>query len=242
MSFLTPECGPSDALTKGRNIAPLPLRAPDDALRIDVCERRSEEDNVVAVPQRVAADRKCTSADGDATMAIRETMNFSRSKELQQKSHRLIPGGAHTYSKGDDQYPEESPGFIARGAGCHVWDVDGNEFIEYGAGSRAVTLGHAYPSVVEAASRAMGLGINFVRPTTLEVELAEKMLSLIPSGQMVKFGKNGSDVTTAALKLARACTGRDMVARCGDQPFLSVDDWFMAAPRWARACRKPSRT
>ena len=167
--------------------------------------------------------------NSEASVPHLPAMSFSRSKELQQKSHRLIPGGAHTYSKGDDQYPEESPGFIARGAGCHVWDVDDNEVIEYGAGSRAVTLGHAYPSVVEAASRAMGLGINFVRPTPLEVELAEKMLSLIPSGDMIKFGKNGSDATTAALKLARAYTGRDMVARCSEQPFLSVDDWFIGS-------------
>ena len=79
--------------------------------------------------------------------------NFTKSKQLQQKSHALIPGGAHTYAKGDDQYPEQAPGFIARGMGCHVWDVDGNEFIEYGMGLRAVTLGHAYEPVVEAAYR-----------------------------------------------------------------------------------------
>ena len=76
----------------------------------------------------------------------------------------MIPGGAHTYAKGDDQYPEQSPAFIARGKGCHVWDVDGNEFIEYGMGLRSVTLGHAYEPVVEAAYRQMMLGSNFTRP------------------------------------------------------------------------------
>ena len=153
--------------------------------------------------------------------------NFAKSKELQQKSHHLIPGGAHTYAKGDDQYPEQAPGFIARGEGCHVWDVDGNEYIEYGMGLRSVTLGHAYKSVNEAACRALGLGINFTRPAPLEIEAAEKLLSLIKGADMVKFAKNGSDVTTAAIKLARAQTGRNLVGICVDHPFFSVDDWFI---------------
>lgn len=153
--------------------------------------------------------------------------SFARSRKLQAAAHAVIPGGAHTYAKGDDQYPVLAPGFIARGAGCHVWDVDGNEYIEYGMGLRAVTLGHAYPSVVEAAYRAMKQGANFTRPSPLEVECAESLLGMIPGGEMVKFAKNGSDVNTAAVKLARAFTGRDLVAICGDQPFLSTDDWFI---------------
>lgn len=152
---------------------------------------------------------------------------FTRSRQLQFKAHRLIPGGAHTYAKGDDQYPQPAPGFIERGKGCHVWDVDGNEFIEYGMGLRAVTLGHAYDSVIEAAHRQMTLGTNFTRPAKIEVELAESMLKLVPGADMIKFAKNGSDVTTAAVKLARAYTGRDLIAICGDQPFFSVDDWFI---------------
>jgi glutamate-1-semialdehyde 2,1-aminomutase len=152
---------------------------------------------------------------------------FTQSKQLQQKSHRLIPGGAHTYAKGDDQYPELAPGFIARGQGCHVWDVDGNEYIEYGMGLRAVTLGHAYRPVVEAAYRHMQQGINFTRPAPIELECAEKLLSFLKGGEMVKFAKNGSDVTTAAIKLARACTGRTLIGVCAEHPFFSVDDWFI---------------
>jgi glutamate-1-semialdehyde 2,1-aminomutase len=155
--------------------------------------------------------------------------NFEQSKALQEKSHALIPGGAHTYAKGDDQYPEQAPGFIVRGEGCHVWDVDGNEYIEYGMGLRSVTLGHAYKPVVEAAYRAMQQGINFTRPALIELECAETLLNLIDAAEMVKFGKNGSDVTTAAIKLARAYTGRDLVAICVDHPFFSVDDWFIGA-------------
>lgn len=156
-------------------------------------------------------------------------MNFVKSHELQRKSHALIPGGAHTYAKGDDQFPEQAPGFIVKGQGCHVWDVDGNEFIEYGMGLRSVTLGHGFPSVVEAAYRAMQDGINFTRPAPIEVECAEKVSALIDSAEMVKFAKNGSDVTTAALKLARAYTGRDMAAICYEHPFFSVDDWFIGS-------------
>ena len=155
--------------------------------------------------------------------------NFERSQELQQKSHQLIPGGAHTYAKGDDQYPEQAPGFLVRGQGCHVWDVDGNEYIEYGMGLRAVTLGHGYEPVVEAAYKQMLMGINFTRPAPIEIECAEKFLSLIEGAEMVKFAKNGSDATTAAIKLARAYTGRDMVAVCADHPFFSTDDWFIGS-------------
>lgn len=155
--------------------------------------------------------------------------DFTRSDQLRPLSHALIPGGAHTYAKGDDQYPRLAPGFIARGSGCRVWDVDGNEFIEYGMGLRSVTLGHAYAPVVEAAYRAMLNGINFTRPAAIEVECAEQLLDLIPGAEMVKFAKNGSDVTTAAVKLARAYTGRDMVGICVDHPFFSVDDWFIGA-------------
>lgn len=163
----------------------------------------------------------------DRDTADRKSMEFSQSRALQETAHRLIPGGSHTYAKGDDQFPEKAPGFIVRGKGCHAWDVDGNEFIEYGMGLRAVTLGHAYEPVVEAAARQMRLGVNFSRPAKIEVDLAEAMLELIDGADMVKFAKNGSDVTTAAVKLARAFTGRDLVAICADQPFFSTDDWFI---------------
>ncbi len=153
--------------------------------------------------------------------------DYSKSRALQPKAHNLIPGGAHTYAKGDDQYPEESPGFIVRGKGCHVWDLDGNEFIEYGMGLRAVTLGHGYEPVVEAAYREMQRGVNFTRPAKIEVDLAEVFLEVVDGADMVKFAKNGSDVTTAAVKLARAHTGRDLIAICGDHSFFSVDDWFI---------------
>ena len=148
--------------------------------------------------------------------------------EIRERLHAVIPGGAHTYAKGDDQYPANAPTAIVRGKGCRVWDVDDNEFIEYGAGLRAVTLGHAHPRVVEAVAAELANGTNFVRPSVLELECAEQLTGMIAAADQAKFTKDGSSATTAALKLARAFTGREKVALCGDHPFFSYDDWFFA--------------
>jgi glutamate-1-semialdehyde 2,1-aminomutase len=158
-----------------------------------------------------------------------ESRRFDASMALSGRFHAAIPGGAHTYAKGDDQYPEDAAPIIVRGRGCRVWDVDGNEFIEYGSGLRAVTLGHAYEPVNDVVCEQLKNGLNFARPSLLELECAEDFLACISGAEMVKFAKNGSDVTTAALKLARAVTGRDKVAICGDHPFLSTDDWFIGS-------------
>ncbi|MDX1440042.1 MAG: glutamate-1-semialdehyde 2,1-aminomutase, partial [Rubricoccaceae bacterium] len=152
---------------------------------------------------------------------------FARSVAHQAKAHRLIPGGAHTYAKGDDQMPEAAPLVIDRGEGCQVWDLDKNVYIEYGMGLRAVTLGHAEPRVTAAAVRAIQSGSNFTRPATVELKAAEAFLDLIEEAEMVKFCKDGSNATTAAVKLARAATGRDKIAVCSAHPFLSQDDWFI---------------
>lgn len=152
---------------------------------------------------------------------------FACSRVLAAVAHRLIPGGAHTYAKGDDQYPVLAPGFISRGNGSHVWDVDGNEYIEYGMGNRAVGLGHAYPEVNAAVRNELGRGCNFTRPASIEVACAEAFLRLVHGAEMVKFCKNGSDATSGAVRLARAYTGRSLVGLCADHPFFSSDDWFI---------------
>jgi glutamate-1-semialdehyde 2,1-aminomutase len=149
------------------------------------------------------------------------------SRHINVRLHTLVPGGAHTYAKGDDQYPEDVAPIISHGRGSHVWDVDGNEYIEYGSGLRSVSLGHAHPRVVEAVRRELDRGSNFVRPSVVELEAAERFLATVPTAEMVKFAKNGSDATTAAVRLARAVTGRSLVAMCRDQPFFSTDDWFI---------------
>ena len=154
--------------------------------------------------------------------------SFELSRALTERLHRLIPGGAHTYAKGDDQYPADTLPILVRGEGCRVWDADGNEFCEYGMGLRAVTLGHAFAPVTAAATRQLQLGSNFTRPSVLELESAEALLALV-GGDMVKFAKNGSDVMNAAVRLARGYTGRDRVAVCADHPFFSTGDWFIGA-------------
>jgi len=150
---------------------------------------------------------------------------------LRARAHRLIPGGAHTYAKGDDQYPSTAPAFFVRGEGCRAWDTEGRAYVEYGMGLRSVTLGHGFRPVVDAASAALAAGTNFVRPHVLEADTAERLLAFLGRGDgdhMVKFAKNGSDVTTAAVRLARGATGRDLVALCQDHPFFSTDDWFIS--------------
>lgn len=173
--------------------------------------------------------------------------SFSRpvsaaTEQLRQKAHALIPGGAHTYAKGDDQFPVNAPPFIVRGDGCHSWDNDGNEYIEYGMGLRAVTLGHGFRPVVDAVREHLAHGTNFTRPSPLEVEYAEALLSVIPGADMVKFAKDGSDTLDAAVRLARAHTGRSKILICGDQPFFSTSDWFIGTtdmpggiPQWIRS-------
>lgn len=154
-------------------------------------------------------------------------MEFTASNEVNKQLHDVVPGGAHTYAKGEDQYPAGMAPIIARGQGARVWDVDGNEYVEYGSGLRSVSLGHAHPRVVEAVTKQLSLGSNFVRPSMIEFEAAQRFLATVPTADMVKFTKNGSDATTAAVRLARAATGRQTVALCRDQPFFSTDDWFI---------------
>lgn len=153
-------------------------------------------------------------------------MNFNNSNKLRQKFHNLVPGGAHTYSKGDDAFALNAP-FIKRGYGARVEDIDGNEFIDWGMGLTSVILGHGYKDVIEVIKQELNNGSNFIRPSYIEAEFAEQFIAQIPSAEMVKFGKNGSDATNAAVRLARAYTGKEIILRCGSQPFFSINDWFI---------------
>ncbi|PVZ08006.1 glutamate-1-semialdehyde 2,1-aminomutase [Actinomycetospora cinnamomea] len=169
-----------------------------------------------------------SSSSADRSSAGRPEPVFTESARLQARLHELVPGGAHTYARGSDQYPEHMTPVIDHGRGARVWDVDGNSYVEYGMGLRSVTLGHAYEPVNAAVRAVLDRGLSFSRPSRLELDAAEDFLDLVPGAEMVKFAKNGSDATTAALKLARAATGRDLVA-VADQPFFSTDDWFIGS-------------
>lgn len=148
-------------------------------------------------------------------------MNYS------EKLNNLIPGGAHTYSRGDDQYPSNAPQILAKGKGCYVWDDQDNKYLDYGMALRANTIGYANDEVDKAAWEGARLGNNLTRPSMIELEAAQLITSIIPGADMVKFGKNGSTVTSAAIKLARAYTGKKLIARCAEHPFFSYDDWFI---------------
>lgn len=154
---------------------------------------------------------------------------FDKSHAFSKRINDLIPAGAHTYSKGDDQFPYLAPKGITRGKGVRVWDVDGNEYIDWAMGLTAVSLGHAYDPVLEAVREQLELGVNFQRPSVIELEFAERLKKLLPYFDMFKFAKNGSTVTTAAVKLARAYTGKSLVAVPAEHPFFSYDDWFIGS-------------
>jgi glutamate-1-semialdehyde 2,1-aminomutase len=138
----------------------------------------------------------------------------------------LVPGGCHTYSKGPDQFPANAPQAIVKGRGARVLGDDGRWYVDWGMGLTAVSLGHGHPEVCQAVSAAIADGTNFIRPAVLEAVAAERFLAVF-GGDMVKFCKNGSVATTAAVKLARGYTGRGMIALPFEHPFFSYDDWFI---------------
>lgn len=147
----------------------------------------------------------------------------------QDRLQKVIPGGAHTYSRGADQFPANAPQILARGKGAYVYDDKGGGFLDYGMALRAVNIGYAEDEIDEAAIREISNGNNLTRPSLVELEAAERFTALIDSVDMVKFTKNGSTSVSAAVKLARAFTGRDLVARCAEHPFFSYDDWFIGS-------------
>jgi glutamate-1-semialdehyde 2,1-aminomutase len=122
------------------------------------------------------------------------------------------------------------PAFIARGSGAHVWDVDGNRYVDFPMALGPVILGHAHPAVREAITRQLDDGIVFTLPHPIEVSLAERVVAQVPGAERVRFAKSGSDATSAAVRLARASTGRDRVVVCG---YHGWHDWYIGATsRW----------
>lgn len=147
----------------------------------------------------------------------------------QERLLKAIPGGAHTYSRGYDQYPDNAPQILKRGKGAYVYDPEENEYLDYGMALRAVCLGYSDEEVNQAAIRQIEYGDNLTRPSLIELEAAETLIDAIDSVDMVKFTKNGSTATSAAVKLSRAYTGRTLIARCLEHPFFSYDDWFIGS-------------
>ena len=152
-----------------------------------------------------------------------ECTNFNNSNILLQRALKTIPLGSQTFSKSYIQYPEKtSPMFLTHGQGSRVWDVDGNEYIDLVSGLLPNVLGYNDPQVNNAIQDQLQKGITFSLATDLEIRLAEKLCEIIPSAEKVRFAKNGTDVTSAAIRLARAYTGRDKIILCG---YHGWQDW-----------------
>ena len=141
---------------------------------------------------------------------------FERSMSWLARARQVVPGAAQTLSKGPSMFVEGAyPVFLERGRGCRVWDVDGHEYIDYILGLASITLGYAYPPVVEAVARQLGQGSIFSLPHPLEVEVSERLRDIIPCAEMARFLKTGSEADAAAVRVARAATGRDVVLFAG---------------------------
>ncbi|MDY7034793.1 MAG: aminotransferase class III-fold pyridoxal phosphate-dependent enzyme [Thermodesulfobacteriota bacterium] len=149
---------------------------------------------------------------------------YRKSREMLDVVERIIPLASQTFSKSHIQFPEASPHFIVNGKGSHVWDVDGNEYIDFINGLLPVILGYCDPDVDAAVSDQLRRGVSFSLPSPLEGELAEILVDIIPCAEMVRFGKNGSDATAGAIRIARAYTGRERIAVCG---YHGWQDWYI---------------
>ncbi len=149
--------------------------------------------------------------------------------EYTQRLLKVIPGGAHTYSRGVDQFPANAPQILKNAKGAYTFDDQDNKYLDYGMALRAVHLGYANTDINNAAINQINNGNNLTRASLIELEAAELLVDLIDSVDMVKFTKNGSTAVSAAIKLARAYTSREMIARCADHPFFSYDDWFIGS-------------
>lgn len=152
---------------------------------------------------------------------------YEKSTRFLTRAEATIPIGSQTFSKSRTQYPVGiSPLFATKAKGPYLWDLDGNKYIDLVSNLAAITLGYRNRKVNSAVRKQMSLGNGFSLPGTLEAVVAEKIKSLVPSAEMVRFGKNGTDATSAAIRLARAYTGRDYVAVCG---YHGWQDWFIGS-------------
>jgi len=152
---------------------------------------------------------------------------YDQSSVALARAEAVIPLAAQTFSKCRTQFPVgHAPLFLTHGDGGRVWDVDGNEFVDLICGLLPVVLGYRDPDVDRAIRAQLDRGISFSLPTSLEAELAERLVECIPCAESVRFGKNGTDATTAAVRLARAKTGRDRVAVCG---YHGWQDWYIGS-------------
>jgi glutamate-1-semialdehyde 2,1-aminomutase len=154
-------------------------------------------------------------------------MNYYNSELFLQRAERSIPLGSQTFSKSRIQYPVGiSPLFISKAKGCRAWDIDGNEFIDLVSSLASVTIGHSDSRITRAVRKQLTRGVSFSLPGVLEAEVAELLQELVPCAEMVRFSKNGSDATSAAIRLSRAYTGKTQIIVCG---YHGWQDWYIGS-------------
>jgi glutamate-1-semialdehyde 2,1-aminomutase len=152
---------------------------------------------------------------------------YSKSIEHLNRAERTIPLGSQTFSKSRAQYPVGvSPLYVAKAKGAEIWDIDGNRYIDLVSALASVTLGYGDKYVEAAVKKQLKLGVSMSLPGILEAEVAELIVEMVPSAEMVRFGKNGTDATSAAVRLARAYTGRNHIIVCG---YHGWQDWYIGS-------------
>ena len=152
---------------------------------------------------------------------------YAKSEEQLKRAEQTIPLGSQTFSKSRTQYPVcISPLYAARAKGAEIWDVDGNKYIDLVSSLASITLGYGDPEVNKAVKKQLRLGVSLSLPAKLEAEVAELIVEMVPSAEMVRFGKNGTDATSAAIRLARAFTRRDHIIVCG---YHGWQDWYIGS-------------
>lgn len=167
------------------------------------------------------------------------TTRYQNSERMLQAALKFIPLGSQTFSKSKTQYPfGVSPYFITKGQGSHVWDVDGNEYVDFINSLNAITLGYNDPDVTVAVRAQLEEGNIFSLPHPVEAQVAEKIVEMVPCAEMVRFGKNGSDATAGAVRVARAYTSRDHVAVCG---YHGWQDWYIGSTARHRGVPQATR-
>ena len=164
---------------------------------------------------------------------------YLNSEKMLERALRTIPLGSQTFSKSKTQYPlGVSPFFIKRGKGSRVWDIDENEYIDFINSLAAITLGYCDPDVDAAVRAQLDEGVIFSLPHPIETQVAEQIVKLVPCAEKVRFGKNGSDATAGAIRLARAFTNRDHVAVCG---YHGWQDWYIGTTTRNRGVPQATR-
>lgn len=172
-----------------------------------------------------STDISCNARFGPEGSQLSE--RYKNSELMLGRALKHIPLGSQTFSKSLTQYPfGVSPYFIQRGSGSRVWDVDGNEYIDFVSGLASITLGYSDPDVDAAVKAQLAEGVIFSLAHPIEIQVAEKICEMVPCAEMVRFGKNGSDATAGAVRVARAFTGRDRIAVCG---YHGWQDWYIGA-------------